>query len=1247
MATQASLDLAQELYVAYYGRPADPAGQTFWADAFDAAGDDLTDALAAFGTSSEFTDNFGGLDNAGLINNLYTQLFGHTADAEGLAFYEARLDSGEATLASIAKQIADGALGDDETALTNKVTVANTYTDTISSTGETYGTGDIADAQAILAAVDATAASVTAGNAAATTEASPPTFTVTGSATQADEGETLTFTVTASKAVDADTAFTFGVSGDTVDGVATAASTNDYTPASGTVTIAEGDSSITFDVSITADQTVENLEGIEVVVLDSTLTTIGTARALLQDGDDVGATFTLTTGVDTVAGSAQDDTIVGSDTTITALDTIDGGDGNDTLTIDDLAGAFTLPGSTAISNVENVVLRSTGTVTFNSTTMTGVDSVSTTLSTGGATVTSAATTAVTVSGAAGGAVVVDGGSTVDVTAAATTAAITIGGTTGPAGAITATHAAQAANAIAVSGGTSVDVTAGGATTGTVTVGGVTAPTGAVTVGTTGAASTAGTDVTLGTVTTTGGSTVDITRAITAGTAVATDTKGATHTQGAVSVTAGTATTTVNVSQDAVVAEIAAQTAVAGVTESNSVVYTALTAGQTLIHGGLTFTAGAAGTTAAQTAAAFANLANGDIQGASTLGAYAGTFTGWSTGAASGTGSDTVVFTSSAAGNVADLAAAGTGAAAATITKTEGSAATAGVTGVLGITQGAVAVVDGKTTDTIATVTIDGYASASVSTDALTSLSLSNSTAAAGVAITSTTTALDLTLNNVTGGGAFGLGATTSSLDITASTAASAINVTGAGVTALAVDGDAALNLTGSTLAALQTVTVSGSAGLTLVASGATVTGVDASATSGSNTITVDATKATYTGGTGVDTVTLSAAAPSKAVDLGDGNDKLVLAGGTTATTGTLAGGSGTDTLSIAGVDAATADNTAAFATAVTGFERVEVTGGGTNTIELDDLGNYNDVETNGNTALTLNAMSSGGTLTLDGAGTAVIVNVTDAATGTSDSLNVTLSSAGAIAAGTVTAANVESIALTATDTDTTAHADTLTLVATKATAVTVAGNASLTLTNTGNTAQSSIDASAMTGALTVTAAGTTVTTITGGAGADVLTASTGTVADVLIGGAGDDTLTGNAGLGSLTGGAGDDTFAIGVATANVNTYTTITDAAAGDEITFLDHGTETFQAAGITLADTAVFQDYANAAVNAGGDASANGYISWFQYGGDTYIVESRHDATTTADFANGTDMIVKLSGLVDLSSTSLNTDAPATLLIG
>ncbi len=145
-------DLAQHMYVAYYGRPADPDGQSYWAGQFQASAS-LINALDAFGNSSEYQDNYAHLSSSELVNNLYQQMFNRDAEPSGLAFYMGRLESGEATLASIAKQIADGAENDDLTALGNKILVSNHFTETVESDGHSYTASHISDAQLIIADV--------------------------------------------------------------------------------------------------------------------------------------------------------------------------------------------------------------------------------------------------------------------------------------------------------------------------------------------------------------------------------------------------------------------------------------------------------------------------------------------------------------------------------------------------------------------------------------------------------------------------------------------------------------------------------------------------------------------------------------------------------------------------------------------------------------------------------------------------------------------------------------------------------------------------------------------------------------------------------------------------------------------------------------------------------------------------------------------------------------------------------------
>lgn len=151
-ATQPSIDLAQQMYVAYYGRPGDPGGVNFWAEKFDASGD-LNNVLSNFGNSKEYSDSFGSLSDEELVNGLFQRMFNRDSDSAGLEFYVGRLASGAATLASIAKQIADGSLDTDLVALDNKIEVANGFTARIESEGLSYGSGDIANAQVLLAAV--------------------------------------------------------------------------------------------------------------------------------------------------------------------------------------------------------------------------------------------------------------------------------------------------------------------------------------------------------------------------------------------------------------------------------------------------------------------------------------------------------------------------------------------------------------------------------------------------------------------------------------------------------------------------------------------------------------------------------------------------------------------------------------------------------------------------------------------------------------------------------------------------------------------------------------------------------------------------------------------------------------------------------------------------------------------------------------------------------------------------------------
>lgn len=651
--------------------------------------------------------------------------------------------------------------------------------------------------------------------------------------------------------------------------------------------------------------------------------------------------------------------------------------------------------------------------------------------------------------------------------------------------------------------------------------------------------------------------------------------------------------------------------------------------------------------------------------------------------------------------------------------------------VAGVVANSVAIADvnggADKAGTITSATVSNFTTLNFVGNALTTLSV---TGGSGNIIidnsgltTPTNKTLGLTINGETGGTLDDADIYTK-LDVTTAGKASTLaNITTGAVDTLNVAGTQALTLTSTSgLTKLATVAVSGSAGLNADLSGATVTSVSTAATTGASKVTIDGTKATFTGGAGVDTVTLAGTSASKAISLGGGNDFLNIASLNGAPTAVLDGGAGTDTLTMTAALAATASADAKFAGLVTNFEKLVLTGATNQTVDLAVLGSFNDVTTSGGNGLTLSNMPTGGTLTLNGAGTAYTIGNSAFTAGTNDVINLNLtdgsSAAVSFAATGITASGVETFNITVADTQATPSGtfnDSVTLLGNSVKAITVAGNAGLTLTAT-STALTSVDASgivgtttggfsfasgALAGAATVkgSAAGANVVDLkaavagtinyTGGSGADTVTlgngkASTLTLGDgantvtagtnnannTITGGKGVDTITvGNGnntittgagndvisigggtntvtagdgndsitlttdkftGLSVITGGAGNDTFGLAVAGLNVNTYATITDASKGDILSFKDQGTETFTSAKIVLAPTAVFQDYANAA--AAGDGANNAAISWFQFGGDTYVVE---DLSAATDFVSGMDIVVKLSGLVDLSTAT------------
>jgi len=170
LATTASTTTVQQLYIAYFGRPADAAGLAYYADALDVGTTTVASIASSFGTSAEAAPIVA-LSTSAYVSAVYLQAFGRVYDSatDGVFWTEA-ITAGTTTKESAMVQILGGAGGTDITAVANKVAVANTYTTAVTTDSKTYaGATAAAAAKAVLDNVTATASTVTSGNTAAQT----------------------------------------------------------------------------------------------------------------------------------------------------------------------------------------------------------------------------------------------------------------------------------------------------------------------------------------------------------------------------------------------------------------------------------------------------------------------------------------------------------------------------------------------------------------------------------------------------------------------------------------------------------------------------------------------------------------------------------------------------------------------------------------------------------------------------------------------------------------------------------------------------------------------------------------------------------------------------------------------------------------------------------------------------------------------------------------------------------------------
>lgn len=131
MASTAALAITsnnvQAAYIAYFGRPADPAGLNFWLTA-GTSSTTMLSIMNDFSKSAEFKQLYAGKTGADFVNAVYQNVFGRAADAGGLKFYADALAAGSITEGQIVYNIISGAQGTDAQIVANKIAYAQGFT---------------------------------------------------------------------------------------------------------------------------------------------------------------------------------------------------------------------------------------------------------------------------------------------------------------------------------------------------------------------------------------------------------------------------------------------------------------------------------------------------------------------------------------------------------------------------------------------------------------------------------------------------------------------------------------------------------------------------------------------------------------------------------------------------------------------------------------------------------------------------------------------------------------------------------------------------------------------------------------------------------------------------------------------------------------------------------------------------------------------------------------------------------------
>lgn len=135
----AHVQAVQQLYVAYFNRPADFGGLDYWTNVVAAANGDTSAVSAQFATSKEYTDVYKDMTSAQIVDKVYQNLFGRPAEEGGKKYWADLLDAKTISIDTVVREVGAAALTTDKEAYENKVAGATAFTAALDTPAEQAG----------------------------------------------------------------------------------------------------------------------------------------------------------------------------------------------------------------------------------------------------------------------------------------------------------------------------------------------------------------------------------------------------------------------------------------------------------------------------------------------------------------------------------------------------------------------------------------------------------------------------------------------------------------------------------------------------------------------------------------------------------------------------------------------------------------------------------------------------------------------------------------------------------------------------------------------------------------------------------------------------------------------------------------------------------------------------------------------------------------------------------------------------